>query len=491
MAQELSELDDWRAEYPKKLVSAEEAAQVIQSGHNIMIPNEYLGKMPHAIVARKDELRDVSVEICTVFFDPGWLQPGMEGSFNIIVRCYLHNARVAHDEGRVPFIPVTNGTWLKTYRDNRPMARDIDVFMVVVSPPDEKGYCYFASGIWESRTFSSRAKIVIAEIDEFFTKSHNNAALHVSEIDYLVNITDDPLTAAEICTVADACDEDKQEAAKERLTGAYPRFFRELIPVISEVPPKDLQVVLGIDDPTDAMKAIAANLKSIMSDGDTIQIGTGKHTRHLVNLGVFDDCNDLSIFSEMACSGMGYLVKRGIATGKHASLHPGKAIFTSFLGMAIEEVRWACDNPLIELHPGNYVINIAHISQNRNMVSINNVVQVDLTGQITAESQFGPRLLNGAGGQIEFHIGAFMSEGGKAVSIMPSTWGDGAVSNITPYFEQGTLVTLSRYWADYVITEYGIAQLAGKSHRERAEELINIAHPNFRDELREAAKDIC
>jgi 4-hydroxybutyrate CoA-transferase len=125
------------------------------------------------------------------------------------------------------------------------------------------------------------------------------------------------------------------------------------------------------------------------------------------------------------------------------------------------------------------------------MVSVNNAVKVDLTGQITCESQFGPRLINGAGGQIEFHIGAFMSKGGKAVTFLPSTWGNGTVSNITPYFEEGTLVTLSRYWADYVITEWGVAQLAGKSHRERARELIRVAHPDFRDELSEAAKDIC
>jgi len=491
MTQQSANPDSWQEKYEKKLVSAEEAAQVIKSRDNIMFPNEYLGKMPHAIVARQDELRDVSAEICTAFFDPGWLQPGMEESFNVIMRCYLHNARPGHDEGRIPFIPVTNGTWLKTYRDNRPMNREIDVFTVVVSPPDDKGYCYFASGIWESHTFASRAKIVIAEIDEFFVKSHNNAALHISEIDYLVNITDEPLTQSEIETITGVCDVEKQELARERLTGAYPRFFRELIPVIGEVPANDLHTVLGIDDPTDVMKAIATNLQTIMSDGDTIQIGTGKHTRHLVELGVFDELNDLGIFSEMACPGMGYLIKRRIATGKHATLHPGKAIFTSFLGMRKEEVRWVSDNPLVELHPGNYVINIGNISKNRNMVAINNTIQVDLTGQITAESQFGPRLINGAGGQIEFHIGAFMSEGGKAVSIMPSTWGDGAVSNITPYFEKGTLVTLSRYWADYVITEYGVAQLAGKSHRERAEELINIAHPDFRDELREGAKDIC
>jgi 4-hydroxybutyrate CoA-transferase len=188
---------------------------------------------------------------------------------------------------------------------------------------------------------------------------------------------------------------------------------------------------------------------------------------------------------------MGFLVERGIASGSYSTLHPGKAVFSSLLGMTPEEIRWADDNPSFELYPGEYVINISNISRNENQVAINNAVQVDLTGQITCESQFGPRLINGAGGQVEFQIGAFLSRGGRAVTMLPSTYRDGAASNIVPYFEKGTLVTLSRYWADYVITEWGVAELAGRTHRERAEALVGIAHPDFRDELREAARQIC
>jgi 4-hydroxybutyrate CoA-transferase len=491
MKQRKLRLDNWQEEYERKLVSPEEAAGVIKSGDNVVLPNEYRGVMPYSLVARKDELHDVTVEICTAFYDPGWLQPGMEKSFNITMRCYLHLARPAHDEGRIPFIPVTNGTWLKTYRDNRPMDRDIDVFMVVVTPPDENGFCYYANGIWESRTFAGRAKTVIAEMDRFFVKAHGDTAIHISEIDYLVDITSEPLTSDEIETIAGVLPPEKRDLAAKKLSVTHPRVFRNILPMINEVSPDLIETALVIETPTDVMKAMAANLKTILRDRDTIQVGTGKHTRHIVPLGAFDDLNDLSIFSEMACPGMGYLVKRGIATGKYASLHPGKAVFTSFLGMEQEEALWAAGNPLFQLYTGDYIINIANIAKNKNMVSVNNAIQVDMTGQITCESQFGPRLINGAGGQIEFHIGAFMSEGGKAVTFLPSTWGDGTVSNIVPYFEKGTLVTLSRYWADYVITEYGIAQLAGKSHRDRAKALIAIAHPDFRDELTEAAKDIC
>lgn len=491
MSRTKREFYNWKKMYEKKLVSIEEAAGKITSGDNVFLPNEYLGVLPYTLVTRKDELRDVTVEICTAFFDPGWLQAGMEDAFNIVVRCYLHLARAGHDEGRIPFIPVTNGTWIKPYRDNRDMKRDIDVVLVVVTPPDENGFCYFANGIWENRYFTQRAKTVIAEVDSFFVKSYGDTAIHVSEIDVLVDTTSAPLQPEEIDAVASVVGPEKREQARESLAVTHPRVFRSVLPMIDQIPGDLIETALNIDTPTDVMKAMAANLKTILNDRDTIQIGTGKHTKHIIELGTFDECNDLAIFSEMACPGMGYLVKRGVATGKYASLHPGKAVFTSYLGMRQDEALWACDNPLFELYPGDYVINIANVAQNRQMVSINNAVKVDLTGQITCESQFGPRLINGPGGQIEFHIGAFMSEGGKAVTMMPSTYGGGAISNITPYFEEGTLVTLSRYWADYVVTEYGVASLAGKSHRERAEELIRVAHPDFRDELTQGAKDIC
>ena len=124
------------------------------------------------------------------------------------------------------------------------------------------------------------------------------------------------------------------------------------------------------------------------------------------------------------------------------------------------------------------------------MVSINNVTQVDLTGQITCETQYGPRLLNGPGGQIEFHIGSFFSPGGRAISLLRSTWGDRAISTIVPCLDEGSLVSIPRVYADYVVTEWGVARLTGKTHRARAEELIQVAHPDFREELKEAAKEI-
>jgi 4-hydroxybutyrate CoA-transferase len=192
----------------------------------------------------------------------------------------------------------------------------------------------------------------------------------------------------------------------------------------------------------------------------------------------------------MACPGLGFLVKRGIVTGRYATLHPGKAVFAGLNGMRAEEIRWAHDNPLFAIYGSDYVVNIGRVSQHRNMVAINNGVQIDLTGQISCESQFGARLINGPGGQIEFHLGAFSAPGGRAVTMLPSTFGDGSVSNIKARLDEGAVVSIPRSFADYVVTEYGVAQLAGKTLRERAEELIRVAHPDFHDQLREAAREI-
>jgi 4-hydroxybutyrate CoA-transferase len=360
-----------------------------------------------------------------------------------------------------------------------------------VSPPDENGFCTFGQVAWEKRNYTGRAKTIIAEIDTYQIRSHGDTSVHVSEIDYLVDISAPPITGDESNVVAKRFPQEKQDRAREAALLGHPRLLRRVLPMIEDLELSDIEVTLNLDEPDEGTRAIANNLKTILRDRDTIQIGVGKPTKYMIELGVFDDLQDISIFSEMACPGMGFLVKRGIATGRYASLHPGKAVLTGLIGFRRQEVLWAHDNPLIELYRSDYVVNIANIIKHDNMVAINNITQVDLTGQITSETQFGPRLINGPGGQIEFHIGAFFSSGGRAISLMPSTWGDGAVSTIVPHLNEGSIVTIPRVYADYVVTEWGVAQLAGKTHRERAEELVRVAHPDFRAELTEAALKIC
>ncbi|MBW2622028.1 MAG: acetyl-CoA hydrolase/transferase family protein [Deltaproteobacteria bacterium] len=482
--------EGWQKLYQEKLVSLEEAAGVIKSGDHIFIPNGYTGEMPFAIVARKDELRDVRVEICAPANDPGWLMGEMSESFDMVIRTYLHMARPGHDEGHVHFLPYTVGSYFKPYADNRPGAQSIDVLLMEVSPPDEKGFCTFGSVLWEKRRYAQAARTVIAEIDDYQIRSRGDTAIHISEIDYLVDISSPPITLDESEMVANLFPPEKQDTVRESVLSGNPRGLRRAFDGIMDLEPLDIEILLQIEDPDEETRAIAKHLKPLIRDGDTVQIGVGKPSKYMVELGVLDDRNDLAIFSEMACPGMGFLVKRGIATGRYAALHPGKAVFTGLIGFRRDEVLWANENPLIELHSADYVVNIANIAQNMNMVGINNILQVDLTGQLTCETQFGPRLINGTGGQIEFHIGSFSAPGGRAISLLKSTWNDGGISTIVPSLEKGSLVTIPRAFADYVVTEWGVAELAGKTHRERAEALIQIAHPDFRDTLTEAARDI-
>ncbi len=481
-------LEDWEEDYKRKLVSIEEAAGIIKSGDNIFIPSAYYGQVLRAIPARHEELRDVTAEYQAPLFDPGWFSPEMEDSFKIITRIFLGAiARPLHDEGRIHFIPYTNGTWFKVYRDDRPR-RKMDVTLVEVSPPDENGFMNFGFQVWERRNFVDHADIVIAEIDEHLIRSHGDTRLHVSQADYLVEITGEPATEEEINKIVSKFPPDRHDRVREAMSFINPTRIHNTVPLLEETDPERLALIFGQDEPDDVMKAIAENIKPLLRDRDTIQIGIGKPSKYIVELGVFDHLKDLSIFSEMACPGMGFLVKRGIATGKYANLHPGKAVFAAFGGMRGAELQWANDNPLLEMYSSDYVVNIGNIVKNNNVVAINNAVQIDLTGQITCETQFGPRLINGPGGQIEFHIGAFSAPGGRAITLLPSTWGDGSVSNIVHQMEQGSLVSVPRVFADYVVTEWGVAQLAGKTHRERgrnlSESLILIFERSFQKRQR-------
>jgi 4-hydroxybutyrate CoA-transferase len=191
----------------------------------------------------------------------------------------------------------------------------------------------------------------------------------------------------------------------------------------------------------------------------------------------------------MAARGIGNLIRSGVINGKRKTIHKGKAVFTSLEGMGPDELEFANNNIIFELYDAEYVVNIKTISAHDNMVSMNNAISIDLTGQINIEAG-GTRMINGPGGQIECHIGAFLSHGGRAITFLPSTAGEGKVSCILPQFEKGAPVSIQKYFADHVITEYGIAKLQGKTIRQRADALIAIAHPDFRQDLKKEAQKL-
>jgi len=477
--------------YRSKLITMEEAARMVKSGDTMAGPVGYSGMLWNAVCARKDELEDVTVVCSVPFTDPGWYAADMSRSFNLIVSIFLGVwTRQGHDERRVSFWPSTNGTEFKTFDDDRPEKREIDLFIFQVSPPDDKGFVGLQRDIWDKKNFVKYAKKVIAEVDRNIPLAYGNASFHVSEIDYFVEATAPPLSESEVEKFVSIFPPEKQEKIRAQFKYFPLPVLRRMLPAISTLSPAEVERALGIDEPDEVSRRIAANLKTLLRDGDTVQVGMGHPTSYMAICGVFDDLNNLGIFSELAIPGTGDLIRKGIVTGKYCTLHPGKSVFTSRAGMSGEERVWCDHNPLVELYDSNYVVNIPNIAAQHQMVSINNILQVDLTGQITAETQFGSRLINGPGGQFEFQVGAFLSRGGRGISLLYATAFGGGVSTVVPQLDAGSVVTVPRTYADIIVTEWGVARLAGRSNRERAEELISIAHPDFRDGLREEAKKL-
>ena len=482
---------NWEEEYNKKMVSVEEAARVVKSGDRVVFPNIFTGVTPAAIIARKDELKDVEIQVMSPPFDPGWFREDMSDTFKLIVDTFLYRiARPVHDAKRLDFLPYTNYSWWTPYRDGRTDRRNIDVFVTQVTPPDKNGFCSFGANVWQRRKYAGAAKTVIGEVHDNMIRTYGDNYIHVSEIDHFVKVEIPPTTDEDLEAVINAFPEERREEVREMSPGFNPNIVRLIAPLVEQSNFTQIEAALGIDPPDEVVRAIAENLKTVLKDRDTIQIGQGRPTKWMVTLGVFDHLKDLAIYSEMACPGMGKLVQRGIVTGKYATLHPGKAVFTGLGGMRWDEIQFANNNPMFELYGSDYVLDITNIAANDNQVAINNGLQVDLIGQITCETQFGPRLINGPGGQIEFHIGAFLSKEGRAVTLLPSTALEGSLSTIVPQLAQGSIVDIPRSYADTIVTEWGVASLSSKTHRERAQALIGIAHPDFRDELRKEAKEL-
>jgi len=202
----------------------------------------------------------------------------------------------------------------------------------------------------------------------------------------------------------------------------------------------------------------------------------------MVKAGAFDNKVDLGLHTEMAAPDMAKLVAAGVINGKRKTIHKEKAVAVAWSGANDEDLAIIEDNPAFELYDPEYLLDI------RVIYAINNALSVDLTGQINSESVFGARMINGTGGQPETHIGALFSKGGRAITLLPSTALGGSVSRVVPQQEEGSLITIPRFFADIVISEYGVASLMGKNHRQRAEELIAIAHPDFRADLRKQAQ---
>ncbi len=305
--------------------------------------------------------------------------------------------------------------------------------MVTVSPPDKHGYCTFGVAVDYSKPCAEMAKIVIAQVNKNMPRTFGDTMIHIDDIDFAVE-------------------------ADDELYGAKPIALTE------------------IED------KIGANCASLIKDGSCIQLGIGGIPNAVLNY--LHEINDMGVHSEMLSDGILQLIRAGNINNTRKQIHKGKSVVT-FLNGSKDLYEYVDDNPSVEFYPVSYTNNPYVIAQNDNFVSVNSALSVDLMGQIVADNISSVRQLSGAGGFVDFVRGSTASKNGISVVAIPSTAAGGKASRIVSEFEQGRPVTLTRFESFYVVTEYGIALLRGKSLRQRARALIEISHPDFRDEMKE------
>jgi 4-hydroxybutyrate CoA-transferase len=433
---------DWQEDYKRKMVTPEEAISVIKSGDRVAFVQ---GMEPLALglalAARKEELRDVTIVARTPGRDFGWYDPGWEESFKIEIAFPLPIVRQMLAEKRCDLsIASLDFTYHKEEK------KRVDAVLIELSPPDDHGFCSFGASLWNKKAEARAAEKVLAEVNHNLIRTYGENYIHVSEIDYFV-----------------------EHPSSGRIPGATDLLGRKT------------------QEPGEVYKRIAENVATLIKDGDTIQIGVGAASEWCAVLNTFNNKNDLGWHSETTPRGIIKLIREGVFTGKYKTLHQGKAVATACGGGTKEDMDFVNMNPCFELYPAEHILDIRVIAANDNQVAINSAIIVDLTGQISAES-IGTRMLSTPGGQTAFAIGSSLSKGGRNITVLPSTTADGKISRIVPLLAEGTIVTLPRILADCIVTEYGVTSLKGKTQRERAPEIIKIAHPDFRPELEKATQ---
>jgi 4-hydroxybutyrate CoA-transferase len=431
----------WREWYARRLVPADEAMAHVKSGDRVWIsPQQYVSLLLAVLLGRAEELHDVEIRTL-VSGDYGWYDEAFQGRISVNTYFTSMFSREAVNSQRASFTPWMVWGAHKALDQGREGARPIDVALVSVTPPNEQGYVCYGPHIWDAKTTAARARTVIAAVNEHLPRTFGDTWAHVSEIDWFV---EDPTPLPDH-------------------SAAYP-------------PP----------EPWD--QAIADYVGSLLRDGDTVQVGTGSTTGNLARLGAFDGKRDLGYFAELTVPGLVDLARQGVITSRHLNLHPGKFV-TSTAGNSAADRAFIADNPMFEFYSTEYMHDPRVIGRIPNLVAINNALTIDLTGQIGA-GNLGYRSYSGTGGHLSYALGAFLSEHGRYICVLPSTAVGGTVSRIVSAFEPGQVVTVPRDLADYVITEHGIASLLNKTERERADELIAVAHPDFRADLRRAAEKL-
>ncbi len=431
---------DWKEIYESRKCTADEAVKLIQSGDTVVLAHAVAEPVAvvDAMVANKHLYKDVTVSHMVTLGKGEYSKPENSDVFRYEGWFTSPSTRKSLSEGHGDFIPVFFHEIPKLIRQD---VLHVDVTMVTVSPPDEHGYCNVGVSCDYTMQAVRSSRAVIAEVNDQVPVVFGDTFIHVSEID---------------------------------------AFVEHSRPLFESKPAK-----IG---PVE--EAIGKNCASLIDDGATLQLGIGAiPDAVLAQLG---NKKHLGIHSEMIADGVVDLFEKGAIDCSQKGMDNGKMVVTFLMGT--KRLYDFCDkNPMVELKPVDYVNHPEVISNLNNLVCINACVQVDFMGQIVSDS-IGTKQISGVGGQVDFVRGAAMAHDGKGIAIiaMPSVtvMKDGTkVSKVVPYIDHGAAVTTSRNDADYVVTEYGIARLKGANLKDRARQLINIAHPDFRDELKAQFKE--
>ncbi len=427
-------MKDLKSLYKQKLTDAASAVSVsVKSGDQVVlghcagVPVE----LTAAMTAQAERLNDVRVFHMVPLHDCSYCAPEYEGTFRHTTIFAGGPTRGSVNEGRADFIPCYFSELPRRFREK---TIDCDVAMIMVSPPDEHGFMSYGISVDYTLQAAQSARVVVAEVNSRMPRTFGSF-IHVSEIDYLIETDYDPIEIP--------------------------------LPKITEVEQK-----------------IGSYVAELVPDGANLQLGIGAIPDAALHF--LTEKKDLGIHSEMFSDGVVDLYEKGVVTNRFNNLNPGKFVATFLMGTK-RLYSFAHNNPAVMMKPVDYTNNVLVAGHLKKLISINSAIEVDLYGQVCAD-MIGPKQFSAVGGQVDFVRAAMHSEGGKSIIAFPSTGKGGQISRITPLLKAGACVTTSRHDVDYIVTEYGIAALKGKSNSQRAQELINIAHPDFRDELSAALK---
>jgi 4-hydroxybutyrate CoA-transferase len=481
---------EWRDDYRSRLKSAADAMGLIREGDLVALSILAPGPLAAALQVRGKQLGRMDLRLLAprevgLFGADG---PAGEKEIEIFIG---DAARPSHDAKTTTYLPNTFMLGMKAFDDGRPEARIPDVFLTPCSPPNEAGYVHFGPHMWLRKSYTRRCRTTIAIVDPNMMPVHGDVWVHVSEIAAFIEGEIKEVDFAGLARRVDTEAPEANRAALHRILSlAIPESIAPIADQFPMLPPQMLEQALAIGPIDAGAQAIGDHLRTLIRDGDTIQVGVGQPSQLMFRAGAFDDAHHLGVHTELGSPGLAKLWERGILDGSLKTIHKGVSVAVAWSGCDGEDMRIIRDNPAFELYNPDYLLNPLLMAQNRQMTSINSAIAVDILGQIASEDRFGGHMVNGTGGQPDTHISAALSKGGRAVTVMRSTALEGTLTKVVARHEAGAMITVPRYLADTIITEHGIARLLDKNHRQRAEEMISIAHPDFRAELRKQADEI-